>query len=90
MPWIRASPTSQNLVGLLWYWPADWNAEKVNRAQMYPGGHTPDGEKNMKILWTFLAPKAKRVLNAQTLIVKGRRLDGVGETWQRFTAGDSN
>ena len=40
----------------------------------------------MKILWAFLAPKARHATDAQVLTVKARQLDGPGKTWQRFTA----
>jgi len=40
----------------------------------------------MKILWAFLAPKAKQATDDQMLTVKARRLDGPGKTWQRFTS----
>ncbi len=85
-PWVQASPTSQGLVGLLWYWPDDWRVSRVPSAQMYAGGHAPNGGVNMKILWAFLAPKARHATDAQVLTVKARQLDGPGKTWQRFTA----
>jgi hypothetical protein len=53
---------------------------------MYAGGQAPNGGLNMKILWAFLAPKAKRATDAQMLTVKAHRLDGAGKTWQRFNA----
>jgi len=74
------------LVGLLAYWRQDWRAAHVTTAQMYAGGEAPNGGLNMKVLWAFLAPKAKRATDAQMLTVKARRLDGPGKTWQRFTA----
>jgi hypothetical protein len=86
LPWVGASPVSQGLVGLLWYWSEDWRAVHLTAAQMYAGGQAPKGGFNMKILWAFLAPNAKRATDAQLLTVKARRLDGPGKTWQRFNA----
>jgi hypothetical protein len=86
LPWVAASPASQGLVGLLSYWREDWRAAHLTKAQMYAGGQAPNGGLNMKILWAFLAPKAKRATDAQMLTVKARRLDGAGKTWQRFNA----
>jgi hypothetical protein len=82
---VEASPVSEGLVGLLVYWRDEWRAANVTAAQMYAGGQAPNG-LNMKVLWAFLAPKAKRATDAQMLTVKARRLDGTGKTWQRFTA----
>jgi hypothetical protein len=78
LPWVGASPASQGLVGLLWYWREDWRASHLTTAQMYAGGQAPNGGLNMKILWAFLAPKAKRATDAQMLTVKAHRLDGAG------------
>ena len=86
LPWVNATPVSQGLVGLLWYWRDDWRAAHLTTAQMYAGGQAPNGGVNMKILWAFLALKAKRATDAQMLTVKARRLDGPGKTWQRFSA----
>jgi hypothetical protein len=86
LPWVGASPASEGLVGLLVYWREDWRAAHLATAQMYSGGQAPNGGLKMKILWAFLAPKAKRATDAQMLTVKARRLDGPGKTWQRFTA----
>jgi hypothetical protein len=82
-PWVRASPISQGLVGLLAYWTDEWRAGRVTTAQMYAGGTSPVGG-NMKILWAFLAPKARTATDAQLLTVKGKRLDAPGKSWQRF------
>lgn len=89
LPWIAGEPASQRLVGLLWYWPESWRADNVTRARIYAGGHAPGPQAttpNMKILWVFLAPAAKRDLSAGRLVIKGRRLDGPGKSWQQFTA----
>ena len=40
----------------------------------------------MKILWIFLGAKARRATDGQLLVVKGKRLDGPGKSWQRFSA----
>jgi hypothetical protein len=83
-PWVKASPSVQGLVGLLWYWTDEWRAKHITTAEMYAGGKSPATGINMKILWVFLAPKARTTTDAQLLIVKGTRLDGPGQTWQRF------
>jgi hypothetical protein len=82
-PWVKASPSAQGLVGLLWYWTDEWRAKHITAAEMYAGGHSPTGI-NMKILWAFLAAKARSATDAQMLTVKGTRLDGPGKSWQRF------
>jgi hypothetical protein len=91
LPWVKgsqveASPSSQGLVGLIWYWSDRWRAERIKSAQLYAGGHAPAGDPNMKILWIFLGAKARRATDAQLLVVKGKRLDAPGRSWQRFSA----
>jgi hypothetical protein len=86
LPWVGATPSAQQLVGLLVYWPDEWRAQKVSRATIYTGGHTPAGTPNMKILWVFLAPQAKTAPDAGKVVIKGRRLDGPGKSWQQFVA----
>ena len=91
LPWVqgslvKASPSSEGLVGLIWYWNDRWRAEGIKNAQLYAGGHAPAGGPNMKILWIFLGAKARRATDAQLLVVKGKRLDGPGRSWQRFSA----
>jgi len=82
LPWVRANSSGLGLVGLLWYWPAQWRDQGIDRALIYPGGEAPGGP-NMKVLWAFLSPKAKRLVSGR-LIVQGQRLDGPGKTWQQF------
>jgi hypothetical protein len=87
LPWVSGQPASLGLVGLVWYWPRAW--ADVHRARIYTGGTTPGGHggPNMKILWVFTSAAAKRAYvrgGGGDLIVQGRRLDGVGKTWQRF------
>jgi hypothetical protein len=88
LPWIAGEPASQRLVGLLWYWPEAWRASRVTQARIYIGGVSPgpQGSPSMKILWVFLAPGAKRDLEAGKVVIKGQRLDGPGKSWQQFTA----
>lgn len=82
-PWLEASSLSQGLVGLLFYWPDEWRNQGIVAAQVYAGGHSP-ANVNMKILWRFLAPKA-RTAEGALLTVKGTRLDAYGKSWQRFS-----
>ena len=84
LPWVAGTPSAQGLVGLLWYWPEAWRAQKMTHATIYTNGHAPGGATNMKILWAFLAARAKTALGAGQVVVKGRRLDGPGTTWQQF------
>jgi hypothetical protein len=84
LPWIGGSPAAQQLVGLLWYWPEAWRAEGRAKATIYSGGRGPDGRTTMKILWIFLAPKARSAPGAGQVVIKGHRLDGAGTSWQRF------
>ena len=88
LPWIEGKPASQRLIGLLAYWREDWRASNVTQARIYAGGvsPSPQGAFNMKILWVFLAPKAKHDFNAGKLVIKGQRLDAPGKSWQQFTA----
>jgi hypothetical protein len=83
IPWVRATSRGLGLVALLWYWPSEWRAKQIDRAVISPGGKTPGGF-NTKIMWAFLSDKAKRTFNGGNLIVRGRRLDGPGKTWQQF------
>lgn len=83
IPWVRADSRGLGLVGLLWYWPAQWRDQGIDRALISPGGHAPGGTPNMKVLWAFLSPKAMGLVSG-TLIVQGQRLDGPGKTWQQF------
>jgi hypothetical protein len=86
LPWVRGTPTSLGLVGLMWYWPSAWS--DVHTARIYTRGTTPGGNgPSMKILWAFLSPVSKRLYarsGGGDLIVQTRRLDGPGKTWQRF------
>ena len=86
LPWVRGTPTSLGLVGLIWYWPSAWS--DMHAARIYTHGTTPDGNgPSMKILWAFLSPTSKRLYarnGGGDLIVQGHRLDGAGKTWQRF------
>ena len=78
LPWVRTTSAGLGLVGLLWYWPSQWREEGIDRALIFPGGVAPPNGST-KILWAFLAPKAKRLVSG-SLIVQGQRLDA----WQRF------
>ena len=82
LPWVRTTSAGLGLVGLLWYWPTQWRDQGIDRALIFPGGHAPPSGST-KILWAFLAPKAKRLVSG-SLIVQGQRLDAPGKTWQRF------
>ena len=80
--WVGGSPGRYRLRGLLWYWPASWREQQVDRAQIYVGGEAPQGWST-KILWAFLGEPAKRQAEGE-LVVRGRRLDGRGSFTQRF------
>ncbi|HET7044291.1 MAG TPA: hypothetical protein VFI37_05525 [Gaiellaceae bacterium] len=83
LPWVRADSQGLGLVALLWYWPDGWRARRVAGARIFTRGRAPDG-RSTKILWAFLSPKAERAYRGGNLIVRGRRLDGPGTTWQQF------
>lgn len=84
LPWVRGTPASLGLVGLIWYWPKAWSG--INTARIYTHGATPGpgNGPSMKILWAFLSPRARRSYSGGDLVVRGRRLDGPGRTAQRF------
>ena len=86
LPWVRGTPASLGLVGLIWYWPRAWTDAGVTTARIYTGGRTPGpgNGPNMKILWAFLSPQAKTALGAGRVVIKGQRLDVPGKTWQQF------
>jgi hypothetical protein len=83
IPWVRATSRGLGLIALLWYWPAEWRTQNVERAVMPPGGKALGGW-NTKVMWVFTSAKAKRVFTGGSLIVRGERLDGDGKTWQSF------
>jgi hypothetical protein len=89
LPWVRATSPGLGLVALLWYWPDEWQARKIDRALILPGGQAPGGWST-KIMWVFLSDKVKRLAQqtyiSGNLIVRGERLDGPGRTWQQFVA----
>jgi len=81
---VEATPSSVGAVGLIWYWPKAWRA--VHTARIYTHGTTP-GHPNgphMKILWIFTSKVARRAYTGGDLVIAGRRLDGRGNTRQRF------
>lgn len=83
LPWIAGGPSKLGLVGLLWYWPADWKTAGVATARIYTGGTAPGRAMSTKILWAFVGP-AKRAAEGSMLVVRGERLDAPGKTWQQF------
>jgi hypothetical protein len=84
LPWVRGEPSDAGLVGLLWYWPEDWQRQHLREARIFTGGVAPAGY-NVKILWAFLAPSAKH-RGGGDLVIEGKRLDGPGATRQTFAA----
>jgi hypothetical protein len=85
LPWVGGMPSRLGLVGLLWYWPEDWRAQRLGRARIFTGGEAPGGYST-KVMWVFTSNAAKRTAAGRLLIVKGNRLDGPGKSWQRFAA----
>jgi hypothetical protein len=86
LPWVAGTPASLGLVGLLWYWPADWRARRVRPARIFTGGEVRAGGPSTKILWVFLSGSAARRYAGGDLVVQGLRLDGPGRTRQRFAS----
>lgn len=84
LPWVRGEPRTVGLVGLLWYWPENWQQSRLSSARIFTGGVAPAGYST-KILWAFLAPSAKG-RGGSRLLVRGRRLDGPGSFRQEFAA----
>jgi hypothetical protein len=82
--WVRGEPRTAGLVGLLWYWPENWQQSRLRSARIFTGGVAPAGYST-KILWAFLAPSAKG-RGGPRLVVRGRRLDGPGSFRQEFAA----
>jgi hypothetical protein len=80
IPWIRGA--GHGLVGLLWYWPEQW--DDVGRAQVFTGGTSPAGV-NAKVLWAFLDPSARDRAGGR-LVIDARRLDGPGRWRESFSA----
>lgn len=84
LPWVRGEPHSAGLVGLLWYWPENWQQSRLPSARIFTGGMAPAGYST-KILWAFLAPSAQG-RGGSRLVVRGRRLDRPGSFRQEFAA----
>jgi hypothetical protein len=81
IPWFAGTPREAGLVALAWYWPPKWR--HVRKARIYTGGTAPQGW-NVKVMWVFLAPEAKKLADVE-LRVAGRRLDGPGRFHDSFT-----
>lgn len=84
LPWVRGEPRGVGLVGLLWYWPAEWRQRRLRVARIFTGGVAPAGYST-KILWVFVGESAKGAGGAR-LTVRGRRLDATGSFEQEFAA----
>jgi hypothetical protein len=82
IPWIEGSPREHELVGLLWYWPPEWQG--VRRARVFTGGVAPAGY-SAKVLWAFLAP-AVRDKAGPELVIEAENLDGRGRWRDTFSA----
>jgi hypothetical protein len=80
---VRGKPDA-GLVALLWYWPENWTKQRRREARIFTGGVAPAGY-NVKILWAFLAPSAKRQGGSE-LVVEGDPLDGGRGFEQKFAA----
>jgi hypothetical protein len=79
IPWIQAD--RHGLVGLLWYWPPEWQG--VRRARVVTGGVMPAGY-NAKVLWAFLAPSARNGGDGK-LVVEGENRTGPGRFRDEFS-----
>jgi hypothetical protein len=82
LPWIEGSPRESELVGLLWYWPPEWQG--VSRARVFTGGVAPAGY-SAKVLWAFLEP-AVRDKAGPELVIEAENLDGRGRWRDTFSA----
>lgn len=84
LPWVRGKPLGVGLIGLLWYWPEEWQLQRVRPARIFTGGVAPAGYST-KILWVFVARSAANRSDGR-LVVRGRRLDGTGQFTGEFAA----
>jgi hypothetical protein len=69
-------------VGLLWYWPKEW--QSVRRARVFTGGVGPSGQ-SAKILWAFLEPNVFDRAGGE-LVIEGKNLDREGTFRETFSA----
>jgi hypothetical protein len=81
-PWIEGSPGEVELVGLLWYWPPEWQG--VRRARVFTGGVAPAGY-SAKVLWAFLSPSVGDRAGSE-LVIEAENLDGPGRWRDTFSA----
>ena len=84
LPWVAGEPAESGLVALLWYWPRDWQRQRLREARIFTGGVAPAGY-NVKVMWVFLSAAA-RGRGGSTIAVEGRRVDGQRTFRQEFTA----
>jgi hypothetical protein len=82
IPWIEGSPRERELVGLLWYWPPEWQG--VRGARVFTGGAAPAGY-SAKVLWAFLSPSARDRAGPE-LVIEAENLDGPGRWRETFSA----
>ena len=76
IPWIRGEPADTRPVALLWYWPSSWTNSRIRVARIFTGGVAPAGY-NVKILWTFLSPRA-RGKGGRNLMIRGHQIGSSG------------
>jgi hypothetical protein len=84
IPWLEGQPRESGLVALLWYWPEDWQRQRLHEGRIFTGGVAPAGY-NVKILWAFVAPSAKGRGGGE-LVVEGHRLGRDDTFRQEFAA----
>jgi hypothetical protein len=82
LPWIEATPGDLRLVGLLWYWPEEWQG--VRRARVFTGGVAPAGY-SAKVLWAFLEPDVFDRAGGE-LVIEGESRSGRGRFRETFSA----
>jgi hypothetical protein len=82
IPWLRGEPRELGLVGLLWYWPEEW--QDVERARVFTGGVAPAGY-SAKVLWAFLDKDVFDRAGGE-LVIEGENLDGPGRFRETFSA----
>ena len=82
LPWIEGSPGEFRLVGLLWYWPEEWQG--VRRARVFTGGVAPAGY-SAKVLWAFLEPDVSQRAGG-ALVIEGENRSGPGRFGETFSA----
>jgi hypothetical protein len=78
LPWIAPKPTSSGIRGRLFYYtplgpaPPPWVKQRSRALKIYTRGMSPDGLRNMKVLWTARDGD----LAGARMVIRGRSTGG--------------